>query len=73
MGEKPRLGITSWCRTTGFKLAAVVAQLQKQINKLIFTRLPCANVTTKVVLPVGAKVTLVVECRDAFLLWGYTH
>ena len=51
----------------------MVAQLQKQINKLIFTGLPFAHVPTKVVLLVGAKVTLVVECRDAFLLWGHTH
>jgi len=24
-------------------------------------------------LPVGAEVTLAVEGRDAFLLWGHTH
>ena len=57
----------------GFKLATVVAWLQKQIKAPILTGLPFGHVPTKVVLPVGAKVTLVVEGRDAFLLWGHTH
>jgi len=57
----------------GFKLATVVAWLQTQIKAPILTGLPFGHVPTKVVLPVGAKVTLVVEGRDAFLLWGHTH
>ena len=57
----------------GFKLATVVAWLQKQIKAPILTGLPFGHVSTKVVLPVGAKVTLAVEGRDAFLLWGHTH
>ena len=57
----------------GFKLATVVAWLQKQIKAPILTGLPFGHVPTKVVLPVGAKVTMVVEGRDAFLLWGHTH
>ena len=57
----------------GFKLATVVAWLQQQIKAPILTGLPFGHVPTKVVLPVGAKVTLAVEGRDAFLLWGHTH
>ena len=57
----------------GFKLATVVAWLQKQIKAPILMGLPFGHVPTKVLLPVGAKVTLAVEGRDAFLLWGHSH
>ena len=57
----------------GFKLATVVAWLQRQIKAPVLTGLPFGHVATKVVLPVGAKVTLAVEDRDAFLLWGHDH
>ena len=57
----------------GFKLASVVEWLQRQIKAPVLTGLPFGHVATKVVLPVGAKVTLAVEGRDAFLLWGHTH
>ncbi len=55
----------------GFKLASVVQWLQGQIKAPVLTGLPFGHVATKVVLPVGAKVTLAVEGRDAFLLWGH--
>lgn len=57
----------------GFKLATVVAWLQRQIKAPVLTGLPFGHVPTKVVLPVGEKVTLAVEDRDAFLLWGHNH
>jgi len=57
----------------GFKLATVVAWLQRQIKAPVLTGLPFGHVPTKVLLPVGAKVTLAVEDRDAFLLWGHKH
>jgi muramoyltetrapeptide carboxypeptidase len=57
----------------GFKLASVVAWLQSQIKAPVLSKLPFGHVTTKVVLPVGAPVTLAVEERDAFLLWGHQH
>ena len=57
----------------GFKLATVVAWLQQQIKAPVLMGLPFGHVPTKVLLPVGAKVTLAVEGRDAFLLWGHTH
>jgi len=57
----------------GFKLATVVAWLQRQIKAPVLTGLPFGHVPTKVVLPVGGKVALAVEDRDAFLLWGHSH
>jgi muramoyltetrapeptide carboxypeptidase len=57
----------------GFKLQAVVTWLQSQIKARVLTGLPFGHVATKVLLPVGARVTLAVEDRDAFVLWGHQH
>lgn len=57
----------------GFKLKTVVDWLRTQVKAPVFTGLPFGHVPTKVCLPVGAKVTLAVEGRDAFLLWGHMH
>ena len=56
---------------SGFNLASVAARLQSQVKALVLCGLPFGHVTTKVLLPVGAKVTLAVEGRDALLLWGH--
>lgn len=58
---------------SGFNLAGVVARLQAQVKARVLTGLPFGHVATKVLLPVGAKTTLAVEGRDAFLLWGHQH
>jgi muramoyltetrapeptide carboxypeptidase len=47
--------------------------LRSQIKAPVLTNLPCGHVETKVVLPVGAKVSLSVEDRDALLYWGHQH
>jgi muramoyltetrapeptide carboxypeptidase len=57
----------------GFKLATVVQWLQSQVKARVLTGLPFGHVPTKVLLPVGAPVSLVTEDRDAFLLWGHAH
>lgn len=57
----------------GFRLQTVVDWLAGQIKAPILQNLPFGHVATKVVLPVGAKVSLAVEGRDAFLLWGHQH
>lgn len=58
----------------GYKLQTVVDWLRAQLPRVpVFTGLPFGHVPTKVCLPVGAKVTLAVEGRDAFLLWGHAH
>ena len=57
----------------GFKLASVVQRLQGQVKARVLTGLPFGHVATKVLLPVGQHVTLDVEGRNAFLLWGHQH
>ena len=57
----------------GFKLASVVRWLQGQVKARVLTGLPFGHVATKVLLPVGQHVTLDVEGRNAFLLWGHQH
>jgi len=57
----------------GFSLKTVVEWLRTQVKAPVFTQLPFGHVPTKVVLPVGAKIHLAVEGRDAFVLWGHRH
>lgn len=57
----------------GYRLSTVVDWLRSQVDVPVFTGLPFGHVPTKVCLPVGAKVHLVVEGRDAFVLWGHRH
>ncbi|HVE54394.1 MAG TPA: LD-carboxypeptidase [Ramlibacter sp.] len=57
----------------GYKLRTVVDWLRTQVKAPVFTGLPFGHVPTKVCLPVGVKVTLAAEGRDAFLLWGHLH
>jgi muramoyltetrapeptide carboxypeptidase len=57
----------------GFKLKTVIDWLRTQVKAPVLTGLPFGHVPTKVCLPVGAKVTLAAEGRDAFLLWGHRH
>jgi len=57
----------------GFRLDTVVQWLRSQVKAPVLTGLPFGHVPTKVCLPVGAKVNLAVEGRDAFVLWGHAH
>ena len=57
----------------GYKLASVVTWLKSHVKAQVLTGLPFGHVATKVLLPVGQSVTLAVEERDAFVLWGHQH
>ncbi|MDB5859716.1 MAG: muramoyltetrapeptide carboxypeptidase (LD-carboxypeptidase A)-like protein [Ramlibacter sp.] len=57
----------------GFRMKTVIDWLRAQVKAPVLTGLPFGHVPTKVCLPVGAKVTLAAEDRDAFLLWGHRH
>jgi muramoyltetrapeptide carboxypeptidase len=56
----------------GYKLASVVDWLRGQLGGKVpvLTGLPFGHVPTKVLLPVGAKVDLFIEGREALLWWG---
>ena len=54
----------------GFKLSSVVAWLRSQVKALVLTGLPFGHVPTKVLLPFGRPCDLVLQEREALLLWG---
>ena len=54
----------------GFKLASVVDWLRTQVKVPVLTGLPFGHVPTKVLLPVGRQVQLMVQQREALLFWG---
>jgi muramoyltetrapeptide carboxypeptidase len=55
----------------GFKLQSVVNWLQSQVKIPVLNNLPYGHVATKILLPVGAKVDLMVQDRDVMLYWGH--
>ncbi len=57
----------------GFKLQTVIDWLRMQLKRPVLQGLPFGHVPTKVLLPVGAQVSLSVEGRDALIYWGHTH
>lgn len=57
----------------GFTLVSVVDWLRSKLKIPVLTDLPFGHVPTKVCLPVGARVSLLVEQRDALILWPHGH
>lgn len=57
----------------GFKLQTVIDWLRMQVRRPVLQGLPFGHVPTKVLLPVGAQVSLSVEGRDALIYWGHGH
>jgi muramoyltetrapeptide carboxypeptidase len=53
----------------GYTLKHAVAHLRSVCRTPLLTGLPFGHVPTKVCLPVGARVTLAIQGRDAFLGW----
>jgi muramoyltetrapeptide carboxypeptidase len=54
----------------GYTLKSAIAHLRAQTRVPILTGLPFGHVPTKVTLPVGRRVTLAVQGRDAFVGWA---
>ena len=57
----------------GFSLKTVVAHLRTLTKTPILTGLPFGHVPTKVTLPVGARVTLLVDRRNVLIGWDHLH
>jgi muramoyltetrapeptide carboxypeptidase len=53
----------------GYSLKTVVAHLRSVTRTPILTGLPFGHVPTKVCLPVGARVELLVQGRDVLIGW----
>lgn len=65
-------GFSGWRKSPldrGYTLKSTVAQLRSVCRTPILTGLPFGHEPTKVCLPVGARVNLVVQGRDAFIGW----
>lgn len=54
----------------GFKLQTVVDWARAQVKTPVLTGLPFGHVPTKVMLPVGLQVELLVQERQALMFWG---
>ena len=54
----------------GYSLASMLARVRASTPTPVLTGLPFGHVATKVCLPVGAKVQLVVDGRQAFIGWS---
>lgn len=57
----------------GYSLKTVVQHLRTVTKTPILSGLPFGHVPTKVTLPVGAKVELVVQGRDVLIGWAHPH
>jgi muramoyltetrapeptide carboxypeptidase len=57
----------------GFSLKTLTDWLRSKTKTPIYTGLPFGHVPTKVLLPVGRTVDMVVEGRDALIFWGHEH
>ena len=63
---------TDWKKSPldrGYTLKSMVAKLRSVTRTPILTGLPFGHVPTKVTLPVGARVQLVVQARDVLMGW----
>lgn len=55
----------------GYTLKSAIEALRARTKTPILTGLPFGHVRTKVCLPVGARVDMLVQGRDALLAWGH--
>jgi muramoyltetrapeptide carboxypeptidase len=54
----------------GYGLKEAIQALKERTRVPILTGLPFGHIPTRVTLPVGRRVTLAIEGRDAFVAWG---
>lgn len=66
-------GFSTTPHDRGYGMPKVVEWLRSQLKLPVLTGLPFGHVPTKVLLPVGRPVDLLVEGREALVLWGHQH
>ena len=54
----------------GYRLKTAIDWLRQKVRVPVLENLPMGHVPTKVILPFGAPVDLLVDGRDALLYWG---
>jgi muramoyltetrapeptide carboxypeptidase len=54
----------------GYRLQTAIDWLRHKVRVPVLENLPMGHVPTKVILPFGAPVDLLVDGRDALLYWG---
>jgi muramoyltetrapeptide carboxypeptidase len=67
---------TEWRKSPldrGYTLRSAVERVRAATRTPVLTGLPFGHVPTKVCLPVGARVDLAVEGREAFIGWRHSH
>lgn len=57
----------------GYNLRQVVQWLRQQVSVPVLTNLPFGHTPTKVLLPVGKCVNLLLQGKDSLILWGHEH
>ena len=57
----------------GYDVQTGVGWRCPRVQAPVFTGLPFCHVAAKVCLPVGQTVDLLVQGRDAMVLWGHAH
>ncbi len=57
----------------GYTLKSAIEHLRSVTKRPILTGLPFGHVPTKLCLPVGARVTLLVQGRDVLMGWAHDH
>jgi muramoyltetrapeptide carboxypeptidase len=68
--------ISGWKRSPmdrGYDLKAMVAHVRSVTRTPVLTGLPFGHVPTKVTMPFGRPVTLLVEGRDVLVGWSHAH
>jgi muramoyltetrapeptide carboxypeptidase len=68
--------VTDWKRSPmdrGYDMKAAIAHLRSVTRTPILTGLPFGHVPTKVTMPFGQQVTLLVDGRDTFIGWDHHH
>jgi muramoyltetrapeptide carboxypeptidase len=57
----------------GYGIKAMLARVRASTRTPVIAGLPLGHVPTKVTLPLGRRVQLVVDRRDVFIGWEHAH
>jgi len=64
-------GMNALPNDRGFRLSSVVQWIRSQLDIPVLTGLPMGHVPTKVLLPVGAKVDVMLDGTEVLIAWGH--